>query len=228
MTGPPLKGFPPMTTQAPALSVDAIDAALAAATPGLDEGGRRLAAAVLRLLAAGEPVSVPAAAAATGVPASRAGPLLRSWPGVFWDDRGQVTGFWGLALAPMPHRIRRGITDLHAWCAFDPLFLARVIGGLQVTTADPVTSETIAYHIGDDGTVSGASHPRAVLSFLRPSQPWDDNVMTTFCHYVWHFTSPATARRWTATHPGTFVLSLEDAAELARRHAARAFGVTSA
>ena len=217
-----------MTAQSPALPVDAIDAALAAATPRLDEGGRHLATAVLRLLAAGDPVSVPAAAAAAGLPARRAGELLRSWPGVFWDDRGQVTGFWGLALAPMPHRIRHAGTDLHAWCAFDPLFLARVIGGLQVTTADPVTGEAIAYHIGGDGTVSGASHPHAVLSFLRPSQPWDDDVMTTFCHHVWHFTSPATARRWTAAHAGTFVLSLDDAAELARRHAARAFGVTCA
>ena len=63
-----------MTAQTPTLSVDAIDAALAAATPGLDGGGRRLAAAVLRLLAAGDPVGVPAAAAAAGMPASRAGP----------------------------------------------------------------------------------------------------------------------------------------------------------
>ena len=103
-----------MTAQTPALSVAAIDAALAAATPRLDEGGRHLATAVLRLLAAGEPVGVPAAAAAAGMPASRAGQLLRSWPGVFWDDPGQVTGFWGLALAPMQHRIRRGAIDLHA------------------------------------------------------------------------------------------------------------------
>jgi len=148
---------------------------------------------------------------------------------VFWNDHDQVTGFWGLALVGMPpHRVERAGVELSAWCAFDPLCLARVIGDLQVTTADPVTGETIAYHIGGDGTISGASHPDAVLSFLRPSQPWDDDVMTTFCHYVWHFTSPATARRWTAAHPGTFVLSLDDAAELARRHAARAFGTTSA
>jgi len=61
-----------MTAQTPTLSVDAIDAALAAATPGLDDGGRRLAA-VLRLLAAGDPVGVPAAAAAAGMPATRPG-----------------------------------------------------------------------------------------------------------------------------------------------------------
>ena len=217
-----------MTAPTPALSVDAIGAALAAATPGLDEDGRRLAAAVLRLLSAGEPVSVPNAAAAAGMPASRAGQLLRWWPGVFWDDRDLVAGFWGLALARMPHRIRRAGADLHAWCAWDPLFLAQVIGGLQVATADPVSGEAINYRIASNGAITAASHPHSVLSFLRPGQPWDDEVMTTFCHYVWHFTGPAAAPRWTAAHPGTFVLSLDDATELARRHTARAFGVTSA
>ena len=44
--------------------------------------------------------------------------------------------------------------------------------------------------------------------------------MTTFCHYVWHFAGPGTGQRWTAAHPGTFVISLGDAAELASRHTA--------
>src|SRR5258708_27380019 len=61
-----------------------------------------------------------------------------------------------------------------------------------------------------------------------PAVFWDDDVMTTFCHYVLHFTSPATAERWTAAHPGTFVISLGDAAELASRHATRGFGAWSA
>jgi len=52
--------------------------------------------------------------------------------------------------------------------------------------------------------------------------------MTTFCHYVWLFTSPVIAQRWTAAHPGAFVISLDDAAELARRHTARAFGAVAA
>jgi len=217
-----------MSAETTTVSVDAIDAALAAATPSLDEDEQRLATAVLRLLLAGEPVAVPAAAAHAGMPVSRAERALRSWPGVFWDGHGKVTGFWGLALADMPHRIRHAGVGQHAWCAFDPLFLARVIGDLQVATADPLTGEAITYRIGEDGAISGASHPHTVLSFLRPSQPWGDDVMTTFCHYVWHFTSPATARLWTATHPGTFVISLDDAAELGRRHAARAFGAVAA
>ena len=217
-----------MTAETAAVPVDPIDAALAAATRSLSKDEQRLAAAALRLLSAGEPVSIPAAATAARLPASQAEAMLRSWPAVFRDDHGRVTGFWGLALAEMPHRIRHAGTDLGAWCAWDPLFLARVIGDLDVATADPVTGQAITYRIGGDGTITAASHPHARLSFLRPGQPWDDDVTTTFCRYVRHFTGPATAQQWTAAHPGTFVISLNDAAELARRHAARTFGAVSA
>ena len=217
-----------MPTETVTVPLDSLDVALAAAGGRLADDAKRLAVAVLRLLSAGEPAGIPDAAAAAGLPESQAGSVLRSWPAVFWDDQGRVTGFWGLAVAGMPpHRIRHAGIDLSAWCAFDPLFLARVIGDLDVTTADPVTGEAITYHIGEDGAITGASHPDAALSFLRPDRPWDDDVMTTFCHYVLHFTGPATAQRWTADHPGTFVISLADAEELARRHTARSFGIAS-
>jgi hypothetical protein len=217
-----------MTAQTTTRSVKALDAALAAAAGSRSEDEQRLAVAVLGLLADGAPVSIPAAAAAAGLPEPLAGQALRSWPAVFFDDHGRVTGFWGLALPGMPHRIRRAGTDLSAWCAWDPLFLALVIGDLHVATADPVTGEEISYRISRDGTVTGASHPGAVLSFLRPDQPWGDDVLTSFCHYVRHFASPASARRWSAGHPGTFVISLADAAELARRHVARSFAAALA
>jgi len=209
--------------------VDAIDAALAAATPSLSEGEQRLAVAVFGLLAAGNPVSVAAVAEAAALPAAEAESVLRSWPAVFRDDQDQVVGFWGLAVGPMPpHRVQHAGVELSAWCAFDPLYLAQVIGDLEAATADPVTGEAITYRVSRDGAIIGASHPDAVLSFLRPDQPWGDDVQTTFCHYVQHFTSPGTARQWTADHPGTFVISVGDAAELARRHAARVGGTAAA
>jgi alkylmercury lyase len=183
---------------------------------------------VLRLLSAGHPVTIAAAAEAAALPQSQATSILRSWPAVFWADQDQVAGLAGLTSAEMPpHRVRRGGADLSAWCAFDPLFLARIIGDLQVTTADPVTGEAISYHIRRDDAIDAASHPDGVLSFLRPDKPWGDDVQTTFCHYVHHFTSRSTATQWTATHPGTFVISLDDAAELARRHTARTFGTAA-
>jgi Alkylmercury lyase len=217
-----------MTAGTTTVSLDAIDAALAAAAPRLSEGEQRLAAALLRLLSSGAPVTIAAAPAAAGMLRARAEPVLRSWPAVFRDDRGRVTGMRGLALAEMPHRIRRAGIGQRAWCAWDPLFLARVIGDLQVATADPATGEALTYRIGEDSAITGASHPDSVLSFLRPGQPRGGDVMTTFCPYVLHFTGPATAQRWTAAVPGTFMMSLGDAAELARRHAGRAFGAGSA
>jgi len=217
-----------VTTETITPSVDALDTAIAAAAGNLGEAEQRLAVAVFRLLAAGEPVTIAAAAAEAGLTEGSSEQVLRAWPAVFFDDHDRVTGFWGLALPGMPHRIRRAGTGLSAWCAWDPLFLARVIGDLDVATADPVTGEQITYRISGDGTITGASHPAAVLSFLRPDQPWDDDVMTTFCHYVLHFTGPATAGQWTVAHPGTFVISLGDATELARRHVARFFAAALA
>ena len=41
-------------------------------------------------------------------------------------------------------------------------------------------------------------------------------------------TAETTAACWTAAHPGTFVISLDQAAELARRHAARIFAAALA
>jgi hypothetical protein len=87
-----------MTAQT-TFSVDAIGAALAASGPSLGPDEQRLAAAVLRLLSAGEPVSIPAAAAAARIPGPAAEAALRSWPAVFWDGHDHITGFWGLALA---------------------------------------------------------------------------------------------------------------------------------
>ena len=60
-----------MSAQA-TFSLDAIDAALAAAGHSPDPDEQRLAAAVLRLLSAGEPVSIPAAAAEARIPGPRA------------------------------------------------------------------------------------------------------------------------------------------------------------
>lgn len=213
-----------MTTQN-TVSVDALDAAIDAATPDLGHEEQRLAIAVFRLLATGQPQGAGALASSVGLPEEWVDRTLRSWPTVFRDDHDQVIGFAGLTVAELsPHRIRHDGVDLYAWCAWDPMFLARIVGDLEVATRDPVTGESITYRIARDGTISDASHPEAVLSFLRPGQRWDGDVIASFCHFVLHFTGPESAGRWTAEHPGTFIISLDDALELARRQTARTFG----
>ena len=43
------------------------------------------------------------------------------------------------------------------------------------------------------------------------------NVITSFCHFVHFFRSPAVASDWLAQRPGMFQLSLADAYELGRQ-----------
>lgn len=201
-----------------------VDAVVAAA-PDLDGAQRAVALATFREVATGRPATVPAIAERSGADATLVAQLLDQWNGVFCDDAGAVVGFWGIAIPEMPHRLRIGDADLHAWCAWDPLFLVHIVGGLDVDTADPVTREPIHYHIDDGGAISQLSHPASVVSFLIPDGEWGPDVQATFCHFVLHFVDRSTAERWTASHPGTTVLTLDDAVEVGRAFARRVFGV---
>lgn len=212
-----------MSTDA-APTVEELETALAAAAPALSVQDQRIAVAAYRALSRGQPASPEAIAAEADVSVEVVEDRLGEWPAVFRDDDGRVVGFWGLAVAEMPHRLELGDgTRLYAWCAWDPLFLASIIGDVTVTTADATTGAEITYRIVD-GTVLEASHPAGVLSFRRPDQAWDDTVMATFCHYVLHFESPTSAQDWIGQHPGTFALSVSDALTLAHHHVTQTFG----
>ena len=206
--------------------LDELDNGLAAAAPTLDEPDRALAVAVYRALAAaGKPVPVPDIASRAGMRADHAEACLDAWPGVFRDDAGAIVSLWGLATVPMPHSFRVGGVDLWTWCAWDPLFIARIVGPAEVTTKDPMTDEAVTYRLAGNGAISDLSHPEGVMSFLRSDGAWGDDVITSFCHYVHHFTSVRTAQRWTDQHAGTVVIELPAAVELARRWVHRVFGV---
>jgi alkylmercury lyase len=205
------------------VSVEDLDSALATARPSLDEDGQRLAVGVYERLAVGAAVGISDAAMQAGVDVERAEQLLRSWPAAFFDQTARVEGFWGLARDRMPHRLTHDGVDLFAWCAWDPFFLARIIGELHLTATDPVTHETISYTFGPDDSIDGEGLDESVLSFLRPDQPWDDTVITNFCHYIWHFTSVESGKSWTAAHGRTFTVGLDDAVELGLRHYRRSF-----
>lgn len=64
-------------------AIDRLDESLAAATPDLDDEGRRLALALFRRLATGEPAQVDNLATETGLSLDAAEERLTAWPGVF-------------------------------------------------------------------------------------------------------------------------------------------------
>src|SRR5258708_24453920 len=96
--------------------------------PALDPTGQRLSLALYRELAHGAPVSPPAVADRVEMLAEAVVRQLRSWPGVYYDGEQRVVGFWGLTIAPMPHRMRVDGRELYAWCAWDTLFLPALLG----------------------------------------------------------------------------------------------------
>lgn len=195
--------------------------ALDAARPTLDAEEQLLALTVYRSLAGGEPVTVAKLSREVSASEGWVADRLEAWPGVFRDAEGRVIGFWGLALPEMDHVLEVDGRRLYTWCAWDPLFIAPILGALgRVTSHCPVTGRHVTLTVGPDG-IADLDPPGAVLSFLAPDGEWDDRVIERFCHFVRLFASHEAAEEWTGEHPGTFVMSVEEGFELGRRTLAR-------
>ena len=199
---------------------------LITAVPKLDPVERATGLALIRTLAKGAPVSDQALAVAIGAPERETRDALESWPLVFRDEDRRVVGFMGLSVAKFgEHRIELGGRTLTAWCAWDTLFLPELLGETaRIRSRCPVTGEQISLTVGPEGPID-VRPPWTVLSFLAPERPFDDDVLRSFCHFVHFFASEEAAREWTAGHPGTFTLSLEQGFRLGRKTNQATFGV---
>ena len=205
--------------------VERLTERLIAAMPTLDPEGQRIGLALIRALAAGAPVSDREVAVATGATESRVRDALARWPGVFRDEDRRVVGFMGLSVVEFgEHRIELDARRLTAWCAWDTLFLPGLLGRpTHVSSRCPMTGETISLTVTRDGP-HGVSPADTVLSFLAPERPFDADVVSSFCHFVHFFASEQAARQWSTEHPGTFMVSVDDAFRLGQRTNAAAFG----
>jgi alkylmercury lyase len=215
-----------MNDRSPATSrLGRLAGAIVAAMPRLDAVEREVAITLYRALADGHPVQPEEVAERVGIDAANVAGMLARWPGVFRNEAGAVVGFWGLAIPDMPHRFEVDGVDLHTWCAWDPLFIAPLLGKTaRVASRDPMTGATVSLSVTPAG-VEALSHPEAVISFLVPDEPWDHAVIQRFCHFVLLFESRTSGSAWVADHSGTLLLSVGEAFELARLTNARQFRV---
>ncbi len=184
----------------------------------------RVAVTLYRLLAEGHPVPVGRLAHALNLPSDTVSQVLSPYP-VFYDEHGAVIGFGGLTVAEMPpHRFRVEGRNLYTWCAWDSLFIPGILGKVaDVTSVDPLTRASISLTVAPDG-VRDVRPETTVVSFLTPDQAFDRDVIVNFCHFVHFFSSRDAGEAWTAQHPGTFLLSVEEAFALGRLTNARNFG----
>lgn len=194
--------------------------ALLAARPAMDDDDRALAVAVYRRLALGDPVREAELGSDTGQPVAGVHRRLRSWPGVYRNQDQDLIGFWGLTIADTPpHRYRVRDVQLWTWCAWDTLFITRILSATaHVESVDAHTAEPITLTVATNGTIS-SRRSEMVLSFLDPAGRFDADIIASFCHYVHFFAHPDHGHRWTAQHPGTYLLSLDDAVEVGQRFA---------
>jgi len=202
----------------PVTTIQALSEAIAAATVGIDEQGRRIAIAVYDLLAQGDPVTPAEVAAHAHEPEAVVHATLKAWPGVFWDDEGRVVGFWGLAIPEMDHHFQvEGGKPIYAWCALDPFLIVPVIRRpARVQSKDPVTGEAITMTVTPQG-LNDVSPSSAVVSFIAPTQAFDFDVIETFCNYVLNFASRESAERWASQREGIVLLPAAEAFEVGLR-----------
>ena len=195
------------------------------AFPKLDDAKRKVALATYRRLARGVPAPPAEIAADVGADPDEVRRILGDWVGVYTDDEGRVIGFWGLAIPRMKHRFEVDGVRLHTWCAWDALFLPELLGKTARVESACETSGWPVRLTVSRTAVESAEPASPVLSFLAPeASRFQGDVIKNFCHYVHFFRSREDGEAWVARNPGTFLLTLDEAVELARQKNRLQFG----
>ena len=203
------------------INLDEVAARIVEVFPELDRIEQHLSLELYRLLAEGQPVSRAVLAQRVRIPMETVDQILDGWPGVFSNAQRQVVGYWGLSIPAAytsSHRFKIDGRTLLAWCAWDTLFLPQLLGQTaEVDSTGPNASDRIRLSVTPE-RVERVEPVDAHMSFLLPdAAEVQKDVLTTFCHFVHFFPSRQSAESWCAQHPGTFILSIDDAHTLARR-----------
>ena len=199
---------------------------IVALRPVDDEFERKFALSIYRLLARGEPVRREQLAAALNRRSSEIWETLSTWRSLIqWDDNRRVVGFAGLTLEPTRHPLITDGVMLFAWCAWDTLFIPRILGvTANVESTCPETGRAISLTVSASG-VTHAEPSGVVMSFPSTTlAAMKENVRANFCQQVFFFSSLEDGTAWTSRKPGTIVLSLDEAFELGVRKNALQFG----
>ena len=210
--------------QSPSWSVPALAERFVTLFPQLDPETGKIAIAIYELLAGGKPVPYENLAAATGLSEDRVREVSEGWPGVHYED-GRISGFWGLTpRAFSRHRFEVEGRGLYTWCAWDTLFIPRILGKTaRVESPDPVTGEAVRLTVTPKG-MEGLEPADALMSMLVPADDILDDIVAKLCHFIFFFGGRESGERWTAQNPGTFLMTLSEGFELGRLKNEARFG----
>lgn len=193
-----------------------------------------MAVTLMRMLAAGRPVSREAAANSLKITAEDAAFLFRKFHSMGMAEltwAGDLAGMV-LSLNPTPHKFRLNGKTLYAWCAIDTLFLAPVLQQeAEVESTCPVTHVPILLSVTPTG-IRQLDPPGAFLSLVAPGVtagitaecgPGLSGPEGAFCTNVHFLSSREAADQWTARHSGSLALPADEAFDVAYEIWARPF-----
>ena len=204
-----------------AVNLEDLAAGIVRVFPALDRFEQRLSLELYRLLSGGQPVPRALLAERLEAPVEIVDRVLDRWPGVFSDSERRIVGYWGLSITTVyrsPHQFTIDGQRLSAWCAWDTLFLPELLGkSAAVESQSPGTGGAIKL-IVTPTAVDHVEPEDAHVSFLMPDAAGLQNdIVTTFCHFVHFFPSRSDGDAWAKQHPGTFILSIAEAHAIAHR-----------
>lgn len=161
-----------------------------------------------RLLAAGEPVSVAALAAAGGWTGGEVRDELARHPGTDWDDGGRIVGL-GLTLRPTPHSFTFDGRTLYTFCASDALEASVMLGQPGVIDSTcPATGAPIRVELTPDRLLS-VDPAGAVVSKVRPDRAVAD-LRAEICALGSFFSSREAASGWLKSNPQVAVVPVAE------------------
>jgi alkylmercury lyase len=167
--------------------------------------------ALIRHLAAGQPVS--AAQLATDIPMAEpaVSAILQQMSDIVYDGDGQVVGF-GLSLVPTAHQFTINNQSLYTWCALDTFMYTALLGQpSKVVSHCPVTARPITVSMTPEGV---AELSPSVISIVIPDGSISDCRRSVFCNHGHFFASAEAGATWLNDRPNGIILSMNDAHRL--------------
>jgi alkylmercury lyase len=185
-----------------------------ATNPTFDGGDRDLVLRVYNALADGEEITQATLAQGLGRPEEDVQATLARCNLEY--DGEQIVGFGGLSRLPTAHKFHVRGSTLYTWCAWDPLFIAPILGeDARVESVCPDTGQVVTMVVAPTG-VREIDPRSAVLSMRIPDESCTADVQANFCSVVNLFASVDAAERWRTEHTGTFIITVDEAFELGR------------
>ena len=198
-------------------ATDLLNLLLPEAFTSLTKDKQKLSLAIYRNLEKGKPVSLEDLVSTTTLNEETIRDILKEWPGVYYNDNQEIIGYWGLAIQEMPHKIELSDTTLYGWCAWDTLFIPELLRkDATIRSTDHFTKEEVVIEIDRNGNLVSGSDDIYVSMIAVDEEDILDDVVTTFCHFIYFFNNKSSGEAWVSKQEGTFLISLQEAIELSQ------------